>query len=138
MPPVRDELADATGPSAVFERSGVGMGRTRRSRKSASSRTSTPLDFWTLTRRRFIGYAAAAGAVLVLPRGATKILDAIPTFTLVPGFTTWARRREDLVSVKLDFYNLLLDNSDPVQPKVVRKPNTTESFVVATFWPQNV
>ncbi len=98
----------------------------------------SPWNYWIVTRRRFLGYAAAVGGVLVIPRAATRLLDAVPTFTLVPGFTTFARRREDLVSVKLDFYNLILDNGDPLHPKLVRKPNTTDSFVVATFWPQNV
>jgi hypothetical protein len=96
------------------------------------------LDPWAITRRRFLGYAAAAGAVLVLPRGAVELINAVPTFTLVPTFTTFARRKNDLVSIKLDFYNLILDNSDPVNPKLVRKPATTDSFIVATFWPQNV
>jgi len=92
--------------------------------------------YWTLTRRRFLGYAAAASAVLVVSRGA--LFDAVRAFTLIPGFSTRVRRKDDLVSVELDFYNLILDNSDPLSPRLVRKPATTESFVVATFWPQNV
>lgn len=114
------------------------MGDGRRKRKRITRSTPSVFDNWKLTRRRFLGYAATTGALLILPRGATRVLEAIPTFTLVPGFSTWARRRDDLVSVKLDFYNLILDNSDPLHPQLVRKPSTTESFVVATFWPQNV
>lgn len=88
----------------------------------------------TLTRRRLLGSAAASGALLFLPRFGTRVA----AFTLVPGFSTFARRPDDLVSLKLDFYNLILDNTDPLKPRLVRKPSTTESFVVATFWPQNL
>ena len=103
-----------------------------------SSEDSSARKPWTLTRRRFIGYAAMAGAIAMDMKAASWILDSRPLFTLIPGFTTWVRRREDLVSIKLDFYNLILDNSDPLRPKLVRKVATTDSFVVATFWPQNV
>ena len=69
-----------------------------------------------LTRRQLLGATAAAGAVLMLPRFGNRAA----AFTLIPGFSTFARRPEDLVSLKLDFYNLILDNSDPLHPRLVR------------------
>ena len=97
-------------------------------------------DLWPMTRRRFLAYAALAGGVIALdlPRAATSIADAVPVFTLIPTFSTWVRRRDDLVSIKLDCYFLVLNNSDPLHPKLVRKAGAKEAFVVATFWPQNV
>lgn len=110
------------------------MGRRAGSHKRTPPEPTAVRPFIRLTRRQFLGSAAATGALLILPRFGNRAA----AFTLVPGFSTWARRADDLVSLKLDFYNLILDNTDPLRPRLVRKPNTTESFVVATFWPQNV
>jgi hypothetical protein len=117
------------------------MGSRAPRRKAVKATNPTPpsaWDYWTVTRRRFLGYVAAASGLLLVPRAATQILDGVPAFTLIPDFSTWVRRKEDLVSIHLDFYGLILNNSDPLHPTLVPKPGATESFVVATFWPQNV
>ena len=83
--------------------------------EAARVRLRAPADgSLILTRRQLLGATAAAGAVLILP----KFGNRAAAFTLIPGFSTWARRPEDLVSLKLDFYNLILDNSDPLHPRV--------------------
>jgi hypothetical protein len=104
-------------------------------------------DLWNITRRRFLGYAAATTAATYLAT-ATRVEDVLakvgtllepgPRFTLIRSFSAWARRRDDLLSIRFDFYNLLVDASDPANPRLVRKPNTAFAYVVAVFWPQNV
>jgi hypothetical protein len=104
-------------------------------------------NLWNITRRRFLGYAAATSAATYLAT-ATRLEDVLakagqwfevgPRFTLVRSFSAWARRRDDLLSIRFDFYNLLVDASDPANPRLVRKPNTAFAYIVAVFWPQNV
>jgi hypothetical protein len=101
-------------------------------------------DLWNITRRRFLGYAAATSAATYLATATrvedvlARVLEPLPRFTLIRSFSAWARRRDDLLSIRFDFYNLLVDASDPANPRLVRKPNTAFAYVVAVFWPQNV
>ncbi len=102
-------------------------------------------DLWRITRRRFLVYAAASGAAAYVGTKvdavlavAEPLLEPSPLFTLIKSFSAWARRRDDLLSIRFDFYNLIVDASDPANPRLVRKPSTTVAYIVAVFWPQNV
>jgi len=102
-------------------------------------------DLWRITRRRFLTYAAATGAAAYAASAARldEVLAAAetliePRFTLVKSFSAWARRRDDLLSIRFDFYNLIVDASDPANPRLVRKVERTTAYIVAVFWPQNV
>ena len=50
---------------------------------------------------------------------------------------TAVRRRRDFVSLRFDFYNLMLDDAEPANPVVRRKQAAKSSFLVVTFPPQN-
>lgn len=98
-----------------------------------------------IDRRRFLQYAGAAGAVLgadpVLARvagasGRVPLLGPVATQVAgTPSLTTVVRRRDDLVALRFEFRNVVVDRSTTV-PRLRLVEPTREGTVVVTFPPQ--
>lgn len=102
---------------------------------------ATPLGEQTFTRRRFILVTGAAGATAYawsLPgaRAASAFLIDPPDGNIPLTFSTMVRRREDFISLRFDFFNLVLDTSN-AQTTLVRKGRGPAAFA-AVFGPQHV
>lgn len=125
-----------TGTSA-----GDGAGDANRSASAAGSAGRTAL---ALTRRRFLaaGTAGAAGLYAASAQQALAETVLSPVFLYLvgvnPDFVVTLRRREDMLLLGLEGYNLLADKSDPADPKIVKKAAGQKSYLVFVFQPQNV
>src|SRR5689334_14594033 len=100
-------------------------------------------------RRTFVTGAAGAGALVVAEEAAArtqrvtqrvtkqvqKIKPALAPVLGLPTFTLRARRREDFLYLRFDFYNLRRDGTKAlVKRKVAGKP----AYLVVTFVPQHL
>src|SRR5689334_10515815 len=99
-----------------------------------------------LDRRTFIASAAAAGGAVALDVGEARaaLVQPLPTalhevkvgeiqLLKDPVFSTLVRRREDLLFLRFDFYNLRRDGQ-----KLVRKVAGRPAYVVVVHVPQHV
>jgi hypothetical protein len=104
--------------------------------------SETPLDEQTFTRRRFVVVAGMAGAsayVWSLPgaRAASAFLTDPPAAGLPFTFSTMVRRREDFISLRFDFFNLVLNTSKATTMLVQQKRGVASAFAVV-FGPQHI
>lgn len=96
-----------------------------------------PIDRWlTVSRRRFLAGATALGATVVLVTDAGGVQQALSLGRRT--LTRTVRRRNDQLSLKFDFYNLVRDTRAGQPSQLIRKFPGLGTFVVVTFPPQSV
>src|SRR2546423_143575 len=100
-----------------------------------------PAERTIFTRRQFLTYTGAAGAAVLyvaeLPgpvrmalasAGKPNPYDA-PKFGAIT-HTTLFRRRDDMVALRFDLYNLKVDTTDSANPKLVAVDTSKRCWVV--------
>jgi hypothetical protein len=107
-----------------------------------------------VSRRRFLTGGALVGGMTLIDAGVPRLrtqtigviqqqlghVQAQPAGPGVAGptLTLDLRRREDLLYLTFDFYNLRLDTADPTHPVLVKRNNALDASVVVRFPPQHV
>lgn len=93
-----------------------------------------------LTRRRFLSYAGAGGTLAALTdplaAAALQLPDGITIPPLPAVLTRTVRRREDFLSLTIEFRNLRFDNSNP--RRLVKITPILPAYIVVVFPPQHL
>jgi hypothetical protein len=112
--------------------------------RSAFAEQSADRRALLMTRRRLLA-AGGLGAAGLYVSSAEKALAEIITgpivnfLTIQPDFVVTLRRREDMLSLQLEGYNLRLDKvSNPDAPKIIKKTEGQKSYLAFVFAQQNV
>ncbi|HEX7276305.1 MAG TPA: hypothetical protein VF244_02930 [Acidimicrobiales bacterium] len=92
-----------------------------------------------ITRRRFLAYTAASGTIVLVPdsfalQAAAQLGQDLPLGAAQ--LVKVARRREDFLSLVLEFHNLKLNNTKP--RRLVKINSNQAAFLVVGFPPQHL
>ena len=90
-----------------------------------------------ITRRHFLGFATATGALVYTGDLFTALAaHAAPDDIAAPPFVRAVRRREDFLALTFEFHNLILDNSTP--RKLVKTNKSKPAFLGVVLPPQHL
>ncbi len=122
---------------------GTTAGQDSGAHRNAPSGQSSGRSSLPMTRRRLVAAGGAGAAGLYVASAEKAFAEVITSplllfFTTRPDFVVHLRRREDMLSLSLEGYNLRIDKSDPAAPKIVKQAAGQKSYLAFVFAPQNV